>query len=324
MLPVSRVPLSALLALIAAMLLGISTIVKAADIPVPAKLTPEWLADQIKLHGAASVIHELDTKHRYDEVLHQISHGRSEWVALAPKLANGNTDNKLRASIAFALPRNPHAVLAILSPNVLSATEICSAPFDEDTISDFLGYLRQSIKAVEAIDDPKSLDEKFFCLNALNDELAGPRGQAAKTPRDRIPLKLTSKWVGEQISLHGVHSVVERLCDKNLWNEVEDQIGRGRSDWIALVSKLRDGLDGETSEGVTVALALALPKNPRAVLAQIDPGVQDQVCKAPFYYEGTIKNLPRYLRRAIKAVASVKDPNLESRKSLCLEALRTQ
>ena len=102
-------------------------------------------------------------------------------------------------------------------------------------------------------------------------------------------------------------------------------MGDGGSQWVALAPGLAPGADAGSAEGLGISLALALPKNPRAVLAAIDPANghvlgAGRVCGMPFI-EDTVKDRPAYRRRALRAVRGVSDRSLANARAACLSAL---
>jgi hypothetical protein len=106
-----------------------------------------------------------------------------------------------------------------------------------------------------------------------------------------------------------------------------DHMDRGEAGWIALAPQMAiDNGGAATTETLPIALALALPRNPTAVLKTIDPNngrsfsVED-VCGEPFF-EPTRSFLRRYRRRALAAVAGVHDPSLRLARDACLAALK--
>lgn len=70
------------------------------------------------------------------------------------------------------------------------------------------------------------------------------------------------------IQVLGPQSVVISLNHKGLFNRVLDEISSENTEWIQLAPQLAKATDAGDSEGLTVALAGALPKNPKAVLAE--------------------------------------------------------
>ncbi len=140
----------------------------------------------------------------------------------------------------------------------------------------------------------------------------------------------TATRVETSIRQHGAAATIARLWGKggwpSQWDWVIDRMGDGNAGWIALAPKLAPGSDAGSSEDLGIALAFALPKNPRAVLAALDLGNgivlgADRVCGAPFI-EDTVKDIPAYRRRAIRAVKAVSNPHLKMAKTACLTALR--
>ncbi|RDS82933.1 hypothetical protein DWU98_07300 [Dyella monticola] len=111
--------------------------------------------------------------------------------------------------------------------------------------------------------------------------------------------------------------------DDQASEQLFDKIEGGNADWVALAPKLALGADGANAEGLVIALAYALPRNPSVVLKIVDPVEGDRhilaisrVCGIPF-----IEEVPKdYKVKALRAVASAKgvDTKIQSR---CLEAL---
>ena len=99
----------------------------------------------------------------------------------------------------------------------------------------------------------------------------------------------------------------------------------GNADWIALAPLLAPGSDAGSAEDLGISLAFSLPKNPRGVLAALDPANghiigANRVCGLPFV-EDTVPDLPAYRLKAIRAVREVKDTKLTSARTACLAAL---
>jgi opacity protein-like surface antigen len=134
-------------------------------------LTPQVIAADIAAHGADAVVSRLFRSGDYDRVLDRIDSGDAEWVALAPKLAPGTdagTAEALIISLAFALPKNPQAVLALLSGKASFAVEdVCGAPFIEGTVKDVPSYVRKTRAAVSRVTEARLASAKSACLAAL-------------------------------------------------------------------------------------------------------------------------------------------------------------
>jgi hypothetical protein len=137
-----------------------------------------------------------------------------------------------------------------------------------------------------------------------------------------FPTRPTPTQIGASIDRFGAHATVSALFDQGRWDYVADEIGDGGSAWVALAVRLAPGADAGTAEELPISLAFALPINPAAVLATLPSGAFDvaDVCGAPFI-EGTVRDLPAYLRKASDAVEKVTDPTLKDQKTACLEAL---
>lgn len=138
----------------------------------------------------------------------------------------------------------------------------------------------------------------------------------------RFPLHPTPAAVAASLARDGPRATVNALFDQHRWDYVSGRIGAGDAAWIALAPRLAAGADAGTAEDLPIALAFALPRNAPAVLAAVRSGAFDvgDVCGAPFI-EGTMDDLPRYLRRATAAVAAVRAPDLAETRRACLAAL---
>lgn len=135
---------------------------------------------------------------------------------------------------------------------------------------------------------------------------------------------LTPGQIDQRIRAHGARQTVLSLEKRQLFDAVLDRIGAGSAPWIQLAPALAKGTDAGDSEGLVVALATALPKNPRAVLAVLNDGpvtgVQ-AVCALPFI-EPTHEEASAYLAQAIRAVTAVAPSSRVPKRTACLDALR--
>ncbi|RDJ98303.1 hypothetical protein DLM46_33875 [Paraburkholderia lacunae] len=109
----------------------------------------------------------------WDSVLTHIDSGNAAWVALVPKLAagtDGGNSEDLGIGLAYALPKNPKAVLQAIDPDngpVLGVSRVCSAPFIEDTVKDIPAYIKRAKVALSKVRDPSLQDVKKACLAEL-------------------------------------------------------------------------------------------------------------------------------------------------------------
>ena len=135
-------------------------------------LSPERIARDIEADGAKAVVDRLWNSGDYDRLLNHIDKGTPAWVALAPKLAAGTdagASEELTIALAYALPRNPQAVLSVLDAKsyVLEPERVCSAPFIEDAVKDIPRYGKRAKAAVSRVTAPPLQDNKAACLAAL-------------------------------------------------------------------------------------------------------------------------------------------------------------
>jgi hypothetical protein len=135
---------------------------------------------------------------------------------------------------------------------------------------------------------------------------------------------LTPGQIEQSIRSHGARQTVQSLERRKQFDAVLDRIATGNTAWVEIAPALAKGTDAGSAEGLTVALATALPKNPPAVLAVLDDGPvtgAQAVCGLPFIEPGQ-KEATDYLARAIPAVAAVADSPRVPRRAACLDALR--
>ncbi len=138
----------------------------------PQPLTADWVNAQLARQDAKTVVTQLDTQNRFEELLDNVGDGGSDWIQLAAKLAPGadaGSAEGLSMSLAFALPKNAPAVIAVLNSTspALDAKNVCDAPFIEDMVEDIPGYLKQAQAAVQKITDPAVEPQKADCLAQL-------------------------------------------------------------------------------------------------------------------------------------------------------------
>ncbi|NYH16596.1 hypothetical protein [Paraburkholderia bryophila] len=130
------------------------------------------LAKQLDDKGAKATVSGM-SESEWDNVLTRIDSGNTAWVALAPKLAegtDGGNSEDLGIGLAYALPKNPKAVLRAIDPNngpVLGVGRVCSAPFIEDTVKDIPAYIRRAKAALRDVHDPALQNVRDACLAEL-------------------------------------------------------------------------------------------------------------------------------------------------------------
>ncbi|MFM0302928.1 hypothetical protein PQQ99_22700 [Paraburkholderia sediminicola] len=137
-----------------------------------APLNPSALAKQIDNEGAKATVNKM-SESEWDSVLTHIDSGKTAWVALVPKLAegtDGGNSEDLGIGLAYALPKNAKAVLLAIDPNngpVLGVSRVCSAPFIEDTVPDIPAYIKHAKTALTKVRDPALQEVKKACLAEL-------------------------------------------------------------------------------------------------------------------------------------------------------------
>jgi len=140
-----------------------------------AQPTPAEITGSLSRYGARATVSALFAQRRWDFVSDRIGAGEAPYVALAVKLAPGadaGTAEDLPIALAFALPRNAPAVLAVLAApeSRFDVAEVCDAPFIEDTVSDIPAWRRQAAAAVRRVADPRLGAVKTACLAAIESE----------------------------------------------------------------------------------------------------------------------------------------------------------
>ena len=136
---------------------------------------------------------------------------------------------------------------------------------------------------------------------------------------------LTAGQVEATIRAKGARRTIDDLARSGQWDTLTDAMDKGGSAWIALAPKLAPGSDAGSAEDLGISLAFALPRNPGAVLAALDPknghilGV-DRVCGRPFIEDTEPRG---YKAKALAALAGVRDPRLSAVKQTCLKALKS-
>jgi hypothetical protein len=137
----------------------------------PAITSPAQVSAAIERQGAATFLASLSADDT-DRLMDKIGSGRSEWIALAPKLAEGadaGNAEGLGIELAYALPKNPRAVLSVVDPlegdgHILEISRVCGIPFIETVPA---GYKVKALRAVRSVTDPRLRDVKARCIKAL-------------------------------------------------------------------------------------------------------------------------------------------------------------
>lgn len=134
----------------------------------------------------------------------------------------------------------------------------------------------------------------------------------------------TPEQVRAEVEQKGAQAFFAGLNERDA-DALFDDIGSGKTAWVALAPKLAEGADAGNAEGLGIALAEALPKNAEAVLAVTDPVDIDghslavsRVCGIPF-----IETVPPgYKAKALRAVRKVHSPQLRAIRARCVAVLQ--
>jgi hypothetical protein len=140
-----------------------------------------------------------------------------------------------------------------------------------------------------------------------------------------IASPLTPENVSADLAKRSPAAVVADLSKNGRYEKILDLMDKGKEEWILLAPALAKGTDAGTSESLVFALAMALQRNPRAVLSVIRTNgspllAADQVCSPPMI-EPTKKQLASYFKQAIAGVSNVSNPELSAVKAACLQNL---
>ena len=135
----------------------------------------------------------------------------------------------------------------------------------------------------------------------------------------------TPAAVARMIDASGARRTVQALDrggEHSRFDAVLDRIAAGDRRWLALVPRLAPGTDAGTAEGLRIAVAQALPRNPRAVLRLVPKTFPaEDVCGFPMI-EPTQSETRSYFRAALPAVQGVTARALRPAKQQCLAELR--
>lgn len=140
---------------------------------IPKPLTVAWMNEQLNNHDAKHVVRILWDQERDVEFLDNIASGKSDWISFAPRIApgtDGAASEDLGISLAYALPKNPKAVLKVLDKKdwTISFERVCSIPFLTPTKKFYTSYAREALLAVRNVIDKQLREQKKLCLIVLN------------------------------------------------------------------------------------------------------------------------------------------------------------
>lgn len=146
----------------------------------------EAVLKDISARGARSVLAELvaaDDDAAFEAVLGKVGSGDERWIEVAERLADGSdasTSIGLKVALAYALPKNPEAVLRVADTRKLfTVSEICRAPFIEPETKFLSAYLEEAHRALMAVSAPELETRRVACLGHIDQSLARLRAEVA-------------------------------------------------------------------------------------------------------------------------------------------------
>jgi hypothetical protein len=147
---------------------------------------------------------------------------------------------------------------------------------------------------------------------------------------------LEASRIIKEIKVKGAKSVLAGLTSKYMtrFKEVCDKIESGKNEWLVVASLLAPASDGSATLDLEYSVALALPKEPRQVLAVLaetehDPGgafLVDNVCLSP-YIEPEPGVAEKYLldtEKALESTDTSDNPRLNRLRLKCLKNIRKE
>ena len=133
----------------------------------------------------------------------------------------------------------------------------------------------------------------------------------------------SAEVVLSQIELGGVASVAKRVdSDESFGRSVMNGIATGDSLWLEVASRLKPA-SATAEASLSIALASALPRSPRRVLALLGEKYPiEEVCGIPFLHPDSAF-VATYHDNAIAALGGVRDTLLIKSRDACRAALDT-
>lgn len=128
------------------------------------------------------------------------------------------------------------------------------------------------------------------------------------------------------IAKDGSAQTIARMTagDRLAWEAVLRHIEKGETQWLEVARALRSGSDAVTTIELRFAVARALPKAPREVLALIGNGFQlEEICIIPFIETDSTTELV-YLQTTEKALLGLGFEVYNQNYERCLEFFETQ
>ena len=133
---------------------------------------------------------------------------------------------------------------------------------------------------------------------------------------------LSATAVEDEIKNRGAATVLRRLYEEpERWSAVLEAITRGEPGWISVAAKLHTASDAGSSEELNLAVADALEREPKEVLAVLEgPFEVNMLCGNAESVGERYEAAVAILERRTSAVQAVKGESPQ--KKACLEALQ--
>ncbi|MGY6768459.1 hypothetical protein [Komagataeibacter xylinus] len=164
---------------------------------------------------------------------------------------------------------------------------------------------------------------RLMLFAALLAPTIGLTALAASLPPAGAPTEagmgLSARALARQLHEDGADATIKALDEHKAWPQLRRAVAAGWSGWIELVPELITHTDDQTTARLRTALRLALPRNPRAVLAVVDPG------NGPLLGAGALCTphgmTAHWRTTTIRAVSEVHDIHLAHQAADCQAAL---
>lgn len=125
----------------------------------------------IEARGARAVVAELAKAGQLPAVENNIKLGDDNWIAMAPKLADGGNASftaGVKSALSSALIYNPAAVLkAVSDSKTLTLSNICTAPADAKDSAAKASFQQRATHTLSTIRNSDMMSQRDNCLAEL-------------------------------------------------------------------------------------------------------------------------------------------------------------
>ena len=146
-------------------------------------------------------------------------------------------------------------------------------------------------------------------------------------PMPKFSTPVTIEELRSAFYRYSLVAIVKALQENNKanWNYILRNAAYGDREWIyALTTFVAPGADASSGTEILIALARALPRNPKAVLykdiSSRSPSLH-KICTLPFI-EPEYEFISSYGERTLDALRQVDDPYLLDTRDLCIRRLQ--